>query len=216
MQPPKGITIDLSEQGSDEWKQSRIGRFTASKAGHLMAVGRNGQPLAGRKDYVTQVALERLTGELEEFFKTPAMQEGNDRERTAALAYSFATGNETEQTGFWHTDKYGASPDDLIVGQNGGVEYKNPKAATHYITISKQEVPQYYYWQILQCLLVTGRDFWDYVSFHPKFPESAQLFIKRINRTDVIDDLQKLQTELDKAEGEVQEIINQVQNYKNN
>lgn len=216
MRTPNGVTIDLSEQGSDEWKQARLGKFTASRTGDLMAVGKNGQPLAARKDYVTEIALECLTGELEEFYKTSAMIEGTERERTAALAYSFATGNETEQTGFWHTDKYGASPDDLIIGQNGGVEYKNPKASTHYITITKQEIPPYYYWQILMCLVVTGRDFWDYVSFHPKFPESAQLFIKRIYRTEVVKDLLKLETELEKAEQEVQEIINQVKSYKNN
>jgi len=215
MNPPNGVTIDTSEQGSDEWRAKRCGKFTASKAGDLMAVGKNGQPLAGRKDYVTQIALERITGELEEFFKSAAMQEGTDRERTAALAYSFQTGNETEQTGFWHNDKYGASPDDLIIGQNGGVEYKNPKAATHYQTIVKQEVPPYYYWQILQCLLVTNRDFWDYVSYHPKFPPSAQLFIKRISRVRVQNDLDKLQSELAKAELEVQEIIDQVNGYNN-
>jgi hypothetical protein len=214
MQPPNGVQIDESEQGTEEWRQRRGGKFTASRAADLMICGRNGQPLAARKDYITQIALERITGELEEFYKSAAMLEGTERERTAALAYSFKTGNETEQTGFWYKDTYGASPDDLIVGQSGGAEYKNPKAATHYQTLITQEVPRYYYWQIIQCLLLTGRDFWDYVSYHPKFPESAQLFIKRIYRSDVQDDINMLERELNKAELEVQAVIRQIENYK--
>jgi predicted phage-related endonuclease len=207
------VTIDTSEQGSEDWHKARLGKFTASRAGDLMKLQKNGKPYATRKNYITEVALERLTQEIPEFVESEAMREGKDRERTAALAYSFHTGNETEQTGFWHTDTFGASPDDLIVGQNGGVEYKNPQAATHYQTLMDKKIPEHYYWQIIQCLLVTGRDFWDYVSYHPKFPENAQLYIERVERTKVEKDIQRLHEELVKADQEVQELIKQVKEY---
>lgn len=205
--------ISTAEQGSDEWHAARIGKFTASRAADLMKTQKNGKPYASRGDYITEIVLERVTGEREDFNPSAAMLEGVERERTAALAYSFATGNETEQTGFWYFDFYGASPDDLV-GDNGGVEYKNPKAATHLKTLKTGEVPEHYYWQVLQNLLVTGRDWWDYVSFHPAFPPTSQLFIKRINRADVTDDIERLKTELSKANAEVEQEMAFITEYK--
>jgi hypothetical protein len=207
-------TIDTSEQGSENWHKARIGKFTASRAGDLMKTQKNGKPYATRKNYITEVALERITNQIPEFTESEAMREGKERERTAALAYSFATGNETEQTGFWHTDTWGASPDDLV-GEDGGVEYKNPQAATHYQTLMTGEIPEHYYWQVIQCLLATERKWWDYVSFHPDFPENAQLFIKRINRAEVEKDIVRLAKELVNASDEAENLIKQVKEYNN-
>lgn len=214
LKPTDGTLIDTSEQGSEEWKQARLGKFTASRAGDLMKKQRNGQPYATRKNYITELALERLTGRYKELMVTDAMQEGVDSERTAALAYSFATGNDTEQTGFWFKDYYGASPDDLIVGQKGGVEYKNPMPATHLETLRTGEIPEHYYWQIIQCMYVTGAEFWDYVSHCADFPPSSQLFIKRVNIKDVFEDIDKLSSELVLANNEVEEQVNFIKNYK--
>lgn len=208
------ISIDTSEQGTLEWKQARLGKFTASRAGDLMKQQKNGKPYTTRKNYITEIALERITGTIPENVESEAMREGKERERTAALAYSFATGNETEQTGFWYLEYYGASPDDLIVDQNGGVEYKNPQAATHYQTLMDKKIPEHYYWQIIQCLLVTRSEFWDYVSFHPDFPENAQLYIQRVYAKDVQKDIENLIVELNKANQEAIELVYEIKNYK--
>lgn len=214
MKPSKYVSIDESEQGSDAWLAIRLGKFTASRAGDLMKKQRNGTAYATRKNYITELALERLTGLQKEVQVTEAMQNGIDSERVAALAYSFHTGNETEQTGFWYSEYYGASPDDMIVGQNGGVEYKNPMPATHKETLETQEIPEHYYWQIIQCMYVTGADFWDYVSHCAEFPPNAQLFIKRLNKKDVYEDIDKLSSELIYANQEVEEQVNFIKNYK--
>lgn len=211
---PSKPTIDTSEQGSEDWHKARLGKFTASRAGDLMKLQRNGKPYATRKNYITEIALERLTGRHKDFVVSEAMQEGIDSERTAALAYSFATGNETEQTGFWYFDTYGASPDDLIVGQNGGVEYKNPLPATHKETLESQSIPEHYYWQIIQCLLVTGKDFWDYVSHCADFPPNAQLFIKRVWRADNEIAVTRLAQEIGRANAEVEDQVKFVKEYK--
>lgn len=216
LKPRDGITIDLSEQGSPDWLKARVGLPTASKAGAIMMRQRNGQPYATRKNYITELALERTTGQPTEFTQSEAMRNGTEMERTAALAYEFATGNETQQTGFWHSDSYGASPDDLIVGQNGGVEYKNPLASTHYQTLQDGIIPEYYYWQIIQCMYVTGAEFWDYVSHCADFPPNAQLFIKRVNASEgkVKEDLELLHKELIQVNKEVEEQVNYIKNYK--
>jgi predicted phage-related endonuclease len=207
------MQVNKAEQGSDEWLQARMGKFTASRAGDLMKKQRNGQAYATRKNYITELALERLTGKAKEVVQTEAMLNGVESERVAALAYSFHTGNETEQTGFWHNDIYGASPDDLV-GEFGGVEYKNPMPSTHKETLETQEIPEHYYWQIVQCLLVTGRKWWDYVSHCSDFPPNAQLFIQRVYRSDVEDDIKALEAEITSANKEVEEQVNFIKNYK--
>lgn len=214
MQIPSNVVIDDSEQGSEAWHEARLGVFTASRAGDLMKKQKNGKPYATRGNYITEIALERLTHELPESFTSADMQEGIERERTAALAYSFATGNETEQTGLWIKGYYGASPDDLIVGQQGGVEYKNPRAGTHKDTLESQTIPEHYYWQVLQNILVTGAEFWDYVSYHPKFPENAQLYIQRIERLNVEHDLRQLEEALAEANAEAESIVQFIKTYK--
>lgn len=214
MQIPKDVTICTDEQGSEAWLRSRLGKFTASRAGDLMKLQKNGQPYATRKNYITEIALERITQRLPEQIESEHMRNGKELERVSALAYSFETRNETEQTGFWHKDFYGASPDDLIVGQNGGVEYKNPMASTHHQTLKDGVIPEYYYWQIVQCMLLTQADFWDYVSHNPDFPVNAQLFIKRVTKDEVQEDLGKLVVELEKANQEAEEQITFIKNYK--
>ena len=214
MQIPSNVVIDDSEQGSEAWHEARLEIFTASRAGDLMKKQKNGKPYATRGNYITEIALERLTHELPESFTSADMQEGIERERTAALAYSFATGNETEQTGLWIKGYYGASPDDLIVGQQGGVEYKNPRAGTHKDTLESQTIPEHYYWQVLQNILVTGADFWDYVSYHPAFPPNAQLFVKSIQRINVLDDLHELENELAQANAEADQVVAFIESYR--
>lgn len=204
--------VSNHEQGTDEWRVERLGVFTASRAGDLMLRTKAGCPTSKRKDYIIQIALERITGELPEFIQTAAMLEGTERERTASLAYQFYTGSETAQTGFWKLDYYGASPDDLV-GEDGGVEYKNPKSTTHLNTLKTGEIPEYYYWQIIQNLLVTGREWWDFVSYHPAFPPDSQLFVKRVNCQEVLDDIEALKQELAQAELEVIDYIKFIESY---
>ena len=207
------VQIDLSEQGSEEWLRARLGKFTASRAADLMCRQKNGKPYASRKDYITQIALERVTGELPEQISSAAMLEGKEREKQSKLAYEFQTGAEIEDTGLWYAEYYGASPDGLL-GDDGGVEFKNPKSSTHYTTLKTGEIPEYYYWQILQNLLVTGREYWDYISYHPSFPINSQLFIKRTHREDVLDDLDKLGDELAKANIEAEQEVQFINEYK--
>jgi len=208
------VKIDTSEQGSEGWLEARLGKFTASRAADLMLRQKNGKPYASRKDYITQIALERITSELPEQIISQAMTEGKEREAQSKLAYEFATGRELEDTGLWHTDTYGASPDALVVGEDGGVEFKNPKSSTHYTTLRTGNIPEYYYWQILQNMLVTGRSYWDYVSYHPAFPVNSQLFIKRLTISEVSEDIKRLEQVLQVAEHEVQAEMNFIKEYK--
>lgn len=216
LQPQNNVTIHEAEQGTDEWLQARLGKFTASRAGDMMMTQKNGNWYAKRYDYVTQVALERITNTIPDQPDSKLLQYGRDMESTAALAYEFKTGNRTAETNFWSfNDKnIGASPDRLLVDYPGIVEIKNPLPKTHLATLRTGEVPEFYYWQIIQQMLVTGAEFAEFVSHQPLFPEKSRLFIKTIERTQAKNDIDKLLAALLDAEQEVIEQVEFIERYK--
>jgi predicted phage-related endonuclease len=71
--------------------------------------------------------------------------------------------------------RLGASPDGLV-GDDGGIEIKCPRAKTHLRTILADEVPAHYMAQVQSSLLVSGRKWWDFVSFVGGMP----LYVKRV------------------------------------
>lgn len=212
MNLPPNVIIDESEQGSHEWHQARLGRATASKAGDVVKTLRSGTPAQARLDYAVELALERITCERADFITTMHMQRGTELEPTARLEYEFQTSNIVNSTGFWYFDDFmaGASPDGLV-GDDGLIEIKIPKSATHLNTLTTNEIPEYYEWQIQQQLWVTDRQWCDYVSFDNRFPANARLFIKRVPRNSAMID--KLKTEVTKLLKEVEQIEKQIREY---
>jgi hypothetical protein len=60
----------------------------------------------------------------------------------------------------------GASPDGLV-GDEGGIEIKCPLPHTHVSYLRAGDVPSKYIPQIQGCLWITGREWWDFMSYHP-------------------------------------------------
>ena len=71
--------------------------------------------------------------------------------------------------------KLGYSPDGLV-GDDGLIEIKSPRAKTHLRTILADEVPGHYMPQLQAGLLVSGRKWIDFVSYVGGMP----LYIKRV------------------------------------
>jgi hypothetical protein len=69
----------------------------------------------------------------------------------------------------------GYSPDGLV-GSDGLIEIKAPRAKTHINTIIKGSGPVQYMAQIQAGLLVSGRDWCDFVSYHG----GLHLFVERV------------------------------------
>ena len=65
------------KQGTDEWRNARPGKVTASRIADIMGKTKTGYG-AARKNYMAQLICERLTGKAEEGFKSAPMQRGND------------------------------------------------------------------------------------------------------------------------------------------
>ena len=195
------------EQGSEEWLKIRLGKVTASGVADVLAKTKSGVS-ASRGNYLIKLAIQRVTGVVEESFTNDAMQWGKDNEAQARVAYEVASGNFVDQVAFvdhptiaW----FGASPDGLI-NQNGLVELKCPNSATHWSYIKDDGPPTKYYIQMQAQMACTGRSWCDFVSFDPRMPEKSKLFIKRIMRED--DYIAEMEAEVKKFLDEVAVEVN--------
>jgi hypothetical protein len=172
------------QQRSDEWFAARCGKATASRFRDILATIKSGEA-ADRRNYRAALVCERLTGKPDQGFTNSAMQWGTEQEPFARIAYMALTGHEVEEVGFFlHPEMAaGASPDGFV-GEDGGLEIKCPNKATHLATLLAGKMPPEHLPQVQGAMWITGRKWWDFVSYHPEFPEHLQLFVQRIERDD--------------------------------
>lgn len=178
------FNICHDEQRSADWFAARIGRVTGSRAADVLATIKSGEA-AARRDYRTQLVVERLTLQpQEDGYINAAMQWGIDHEADAFAAYEAQTGQIVRRTGFLQaTDRMvGCSLDGDVENFAGILELKCPKSATHLKYLRGGSVPSEHVPQIVHNLWVTGAQWCDFVSFDPRFPQSLQLFVVRVPR----------------------------------
>lgn len=170
-------------QGSDAWKQLRLGKVTASRVADVIAKTKSGYS-ASRANYMAQLIAERLTGVVAESYVNDAMRHGTETEPEARSAYEFYQSATVEQVAFAahpKIDQAGCSPDGLV-GSDGLVEIKAPNTATHLETLLDQKIPSKYVPQMMFQMACTGRQYCDFVSYDPRMPEHMRLFVKRLHR----------------------------------
>lgn len=118
------------------------------------------------------LAAERIAGYTDPTFINADMFRGIDDEPRARDKYS-ETYAPVEEVGFMMRDDWGwelgYSPDGLV-GDDGLIEVKAPRAKTHIKTVLADEVPAQHMAQ-LQCgLLVSGREWIDFLSYSGGLP----------------------------------------------
>lgn len=199
-------------QGEPEWFIARCGVATASRFGSIMATIKSGEA-AERRNYKTDLVVERLTGRPVDGFTTQAMRQGIEREPLARNAYEIHSGELVEQVGFCRLEDLdaGASPDGLV-SEDGGLEIKCPERSAHLRYLQQDMEPPEYTWQIQGAMWITGRAWWDFVSWNPDFPEHLQLIVRRIKRND--EAIKKLEAEVRKFLAEVDAEVDRIQNMK--
>jgi len=160
------MRIDQNEQGSPEWLAARLGIPSASMFAKLVTT--KGIWSASADAYINQLVAERLTGEREEVFQSHHMLRGTELEPDARDLYSLISDAEVTEVGFCLHDTLsaGCSPDGLI-GDDGGLEIKCPAPSTHVEYLRGGVLPSKYKQQVMGCLWITGREWWDFVSYHP-------------------------------------------------
>ena len=178
------MKIINAEQRSPEWFAARCGIATASNFAKVLSTIKSGES-AERRNYRIKLALERITRTVEEGYQNEAMRTGIEREPQARIAYEAITGHMADEVGFCLHDELecGASPDGLI-DEHGGLEIKCPTPGKHFEYLRASGEPPEYTAQIQGCMWVTGRKWWDFVSYCPDFPDNASLIVRRVHRDD--------------------------------
>lgn len=166
------------DQGTDAWHDLRRGLVTASVVGKLLTPTLKVADNDTARGLVGTLIAERITGYTEPSYMNDDMIRGNLHEPIARDIYS-GHYQQAEEVGFMLLEcdgwQLGYSPDGLV-GADGLIEVKCPRAKTHVATILADEVPSHYMAQCQAGLLVSGRDWCDFVSFVAGMP----MFVKRV------------------------------------
>lgn len=188
------------EQNTPEWDEARRGKPTASQ--FKLIVTTKGERSKSRDKYLHKIAGE-MVGNVSESYYNDNMKQGHEREQESKDYYSFNTGNIIETVGFCLDDsgKFGCSPDGLI-GDKGGFETKNACSEVHLPRLIKGWEAKEHFQQVQGCLLVTGREWWDVVSYCRGFEN----VVFRMERDEVF--LKKLRIELKLFHNDLITIIN--------
>lgn len=190
-------------QGSDEWLNARLGRATASCFSDVLAKGEG----ITRKKYLRRLVAERLTGKPQNGWAGNADTErGSIQEPYARMAYEALTGNMVQEVGFCQLELLmaGASPDGLINvkgGANGGLEIKSVIPTVQLETIERGGCPPCHIPQVQGNLWITGREWWDFISWSPDMPENLRLYRFTVERDEAY--ISKLNEEVSKFLSEV-------------
>jgi hypothetical protein len=172
-------------QGTTAWSELRAGIPTASEFDRIITP--TGKPSKSQEGYRLELLAERLMGHPSVEFTSSWMERGSHMEAEAVSFYEFQRDCQTTKVGFVTNDEetVGASPD-RMVGEDGLLETKVPKASTHVGYLLFRTVDRVYFPQIQGQLWVTGRKWADILSYHPEMPpalihvERDEAFIKSL------------------------------------
>ena len=175
-------TVD-APQRSPEWYEARRGLPTGSRF-DMILTPKKGEPAAAQETLIAQLIAESICPPEEGVIdvRTADMEQGIRLEAEARCCYEmdFAKAPVAE-VGFriHESGLFGGSPD-AIVGEDGGVEIKAPKACTHVGYYRDGTLPSEYKCQVHGYMIVTGRAWWDFFSYARNLPP----FHVRVRRDD--------------------------------
>lgn len=175
------------EQRTEEWFAAKLGKASASRIADVMARTKSGYA-ASRKNYMAELIAEILTGQTAETYISADMQRGIDEEPMARSAYEVRRNTLVEEVGFVdhpEIEQAGASPDGLV-DNDGLVEIKCPKTATHIEIFLTRKIEKKYIYQMQFQLACTGRQWCDFVSYDSRLPRECNIRIIRLERDAVM------------------------------
>lgn len=162
------IPINDVLQGSEEWFQLRCGIPTSSHFDKILTT--KGEPSKQAKNYLYQLAGERIAGARNETYQNAIMQRGIELEAEARALFQMING-EMKEIGICYFDehkRYACSPDGL--SSDAGLEIKCPLIHTHVSYLLNGCLPTDYIQQVQGSMLVTGFSHWWFMSYYPGLP----------------------------------------------
>lgn len=161
------IWVDVI-QNTDAWWLEKLGKPSASNASCIVTM--DGSPSKQREGYMNELAAERVTGQRDPVaFKNGYLDQGNERQEESKKLYELMHDCQVTPGGVCYPDEkklYLCSPDGLILGSHG-LEMKNPAPKTQVKYLIKKDLPSDYFSQVQMSLLITGFEFWDFMSYSP-------------------------------------------------
>lgn len=160
------------EQGSDQWLQARCGLICSSDLNKIITPTLKTANNDNTKKHAYHLASERITSYVEPAYIGDNALKGYEGELIAREIYAEHYAPVTEIGGMvrdFGGFKLWSSPDG-VVGSDGGLEIKTRAAKYQTETISTMEVPIEHRLQVQSALMVSGRDWWDYVSYSGGMP----------------------------------------------
>lgn len=152
------------EQQSDEWWKARLGKITASRMGDALA----GVTTKRYKQYRKELVLGLKGIPIEADTTSSWSEYGHQWEPVARAQYEWKRNVLIREQGVLVHPQHeyvSCSPDGLV-GEDGGVEIKSRIKKSYWET-HRGKVPSTNRYQIQACLWISGRKWWDLLSFHP-------------------------------------------------
>ena len=160
----KIINVDQNQPG---WIEARLGIPTSSCFDLIVTI--TGDLSKSRQKYMLKLASERVTGRQTEGYKNSDMDRGHEQEQEAADYYAMVNGVGLEKIGFITDDLglYGCSPDRCMFDLNGGLEIKTAAPHVQAERLYSGWTGSEHHRQVMGCLLITGMEWWDLMSYCP-------------------------------------------------
>lgn len=159
-------------QGSDEWLAARCGLLTASEMKLIVTPTLKVADNDKTRAHVWELLAQRITGHVEPHYISDDMLRGQEDEIEARLVYAKHYA-EVEEIGFITNDEWGFtigySPDGLV-GDDGLIEIKSRRQKYQIETIAGLKMPDDYVMQVQTGLLVSGRQWCDFISYSGGLP----------------------------------------------
>ncbi len=200
------------EQRTPEWYAARLGKITASRISAVLAKPQGKKPSAATRDnYRAELLLERITGkEKADTYQSKAMERGIQLEPEARAAYDTRYSVMVEPVGFvlHPTIKNAGCSPDGFVGDEGIIQVKCPYPAHHIEWLTRGGLPSEHRPQVaFELACCREREWEDFVSYCPDFPEHLRLYVYRVYRTAMVDVIENIEREVVKLDAEVEEMI---------
>lgn len=194
------------------------GYVTPSGIKKMMTGGRGKGVTFGKtaKRYAQELALQRIGIEVPDTSYGRAIEWGNDHEFLAIEAYEKAHFCEVHsQQVFQYHPGYewvGGTPDGLV-GEDGGMDAKCPYNITnHMMNLLKNKQLKDYKYQFHGYMWITGRSWWDFISYDPRYPDGLDLHSYRVERDEEL--IQKIDERYQQFESIIKGYVDQLLDAK--
>ena len=165
------MIIETVDQLSPEWFKIKAGLPSASNFSKILSP--IGVVSKQAKKYALVLAGELRMGKKVESYQSSAMGFGIETEEEARAYYELHHA-EVQEVGMIYYDERkdrSCSPDGLV-GDDGGLEIKCVvKLEIHLERLLKAILPTEFIPQIQGSMLITGRKWWDFLSYYPDYPD---------------------------------------------